>query len=61
MSLDESLNRVLSRYDELQALMSAEVAPAADEIARLSKEFADLTPVVQAVNQLKLAHDEAHD
>tara|TARA_B100000405_G_scaffold110254_1_gene76936 strand:+ start:97 stop:1167 length:1071 start_codon:yes stop_codon:yes gene_type:complete len=61
MSLDENLNRVLSRYDELQALMSAEVAPAADEIARLSKEFADLTPVVQAVNQLKSAHDEAHD
>ena len=52
MNLDENLNRVLSRYDELQALMSAEVAPAADEIARLSKEFADLTPVVQAVNQL---------
>ena len=42
MSLDENLNRVLSRYDELQALMSAEEAPAADEIARLSKEFSDL-------------------
>ncbi len=59
MSLDENLNRVLSRYDELQALMSAEEAPAADEIARLSKEFSDLTPVVQAVNELKSARDEA--
>ena len=61
MSLDEKLNRVLSRYDELQALMSAEEAPAADEIARLSKEFSDLTPVVQAVNELKSARDEAFD
>ncbi len=61
MSLDENLNRVLSRYDELQALMSAEEAPAADEIARLSKEFSDLTPVVQAVNDLKSARDEAFD
>ena len=61
MSLDENLKRVLSRYDELQALMSAEEAPAADEIARLSKEFSDLTPVVQAVNELKSARDEAFD
>ena len=61
MSLDENLNRVLSRYDELQALMSAEEAPAAVEIARLSKEFSDLTPVVQAVNELKSARDEAFD
>jgi peptide chain release factor 1 len=61
MSLDENLNRVLSRYDELQALMSAEEAPVADEIARLSKEFSDLTPVVQAVNELKSARDEAFD
>ena len=61
MSLDENLKRVLSRYDELQALMSAEEAPAADEIARLSKEFSDLTPVVQAVNELKAARDEAFD
>ena len=61
MSFDENLNRVLSRYDELQALMSAEEAPAADEIARLSKEFSDLTPVVKAVNELKSARDEAFD
>ena len=61
MSLDENLNRVLSRYDELQALMSAAEVPAADEIARLSKEFSDLTPVVQAVNELKSARDEAFD
>ena len=61
MSLDENLNRVLSRYDELQALMSAEEAPSANEIARLSKEFADLTPVVKAVNELRSARGEAFD
>jgi len=61
MSLEQSLARVLARYDELQALMSAADAPAPDEIARLSKEYSDLTPVVNAVNELKAAQDELDD
>lgn len=61
MSLEQNLERVLARYDELQALMSAEQAPPADEIARLSKEFSELTPVVAAVNEMKAVQSELAD
>jgi len=61
MSLDHNLERVLARYDELQSLMSATDPPAATEIARLAKEYSDLTPVVNAVNELKEARSELQD
>jgi len=61
VSLEQNLERVLARYDELQALMSAEQAPPADEIARLSKEFSELTPVVAAVNEMKAVQSELAD
>ena len=61
MSLYKNLDRVLARYDELQALMSAEEAPSADEIVRLSKEFSNLTPLVAAVNELMSARLELND
>lgn len=44
----ETLGRVLSRYDELSALLSAASTPA-DKIASYSKEFSDLEPVVAAM------------
>ena len=59
MSFDKNLDHVLDRYDELQALLSAEIPPPAVEIARLSKEFSDLTPVVAAVNELRGARSES--
>ena len=59
MSFDKNLDHVLERYDELQALLSAENPPSAVEIARLSKEFSDLTPVVAAVNELRGARSES--
>ena len=61
MSLYENLDRLLARYEELQALMSAKDAPSADEIARLSKEFSDLTPMVEAVNELMTTRSELTD
>ena len=59
MRFDKNLDQVLERYDELQALLSAETPPSAVEIARLSKEFSDLTPVVAAVNELRAARTES--
>ena len=58
MRFDKNLDHILDRYDELQALLSAETPPSAVEIARLSKEFSDLTPVVAAVNELRAARHE---
>ncbi|MDD9876848.1 MAG: peptide chain release factor 1 [Magnetovibrio sp.] len=61
MSLEANLDRVLNRYDELQALMSASEPPSADEIAKLSKEYSDLTPVVEAINAMRGLQVELDD
>ena len=60
MSLDEKFNRGVARHDELRDAMAAgTVAPA--DFARLSKEYADLTPVAEAIAELKKAKTEAVD
>ena len=60
MSLAETLSRVLARHDELRdALSGASVA--ADQFVKLSKEYADLTPVVEAVQALNRAEQEQRD
>ena len=50
MSLNENLDRVVARHQELEALMSSADPPSAEDFAKLSKEYADLTPVVEAIN-----------
>src|SRR5512134_2149001 len=61
MSLDEKLQRVTARYDELNGLLSrADGLPPA-EFARVSKEVADLSPIVDAIGQLRRAATEAAD
>ena len=61
MSLEENLDRVLARYNELVKLMAAEVMPPPGEFARMSKECADLAPVVEAINALRDARSEIAD
>jgi len=61
VNLDENLDRVLSRHQELEALMSSSTAPAAEEFAKLSKEYADLSPVVEAISGLREAKQEISD
>ncbi|MDA1090288.1 MAG: peptide chain release factor 1 [Proteobacteria bacterium] len=61
MNLDENLNRLLARHQELEALMSSAGPPSAAAFAKLSKEYADLTPVVGAIIALNKAKDEALD
>ncbi|MBT3305396.1 MAG: peptide chain release factor 1 [Alphaproteobacteria bacterium] len=61
MSLEENLDRVLSRHQELEALMSSSSPPAAEDFAKLSKEYSDLTPVVEAISGLRDAKQEIGD
>jgi len=57
MSLSEALSRVLERHDELRdALSKPGLAP--DQFVKLSKEYADLTPVAEAVTELNCAQCE---
>ena len=58
MSLNENLDRVLTRYKELEALMS-EGGASGEEIAKLGKEYSDLGPVVEAVNTYRKAQADA--
>ena len=60
MNLGEKLNKILARHDELAQLM-AEGAGDADAFARLSKEYSDLTPIVEKVRELKEAQAELAD
>ena len=61
MSLEENLDRVLSRHQELADLMASPDRPSAGEIARLGKEYSDLTPVVAAITELRQAEGEIGD
>lgn len=61
MSLEESLNRVLSRHEELSSLMSSGDLPTGDEFAKMSKEFSDLNPIVESINNLNNLRDEIAD
>ncbi|WP_404379674.1 peptide chain release factor 1 [Caenispirillum salinarum] len=59
MNLDEKLGRVVARYDELQALLATE--DKGDAIARMSKEISDLTPVVEAIAELRKARSDLEE
>jgi peptide chain release factor 1 len=60
MNLDEKLGKVLARHDELGQLMS-ESAGDSGEFARLSKEYSDLTPIVEKIRELREAQTEQAD
>jgi len=57
VSLEENLTRVQARHEELAALMSSGDATAED-FTRMSKEYAELTPVVAAIGEWKQALQE---
>ncbi len=60
MDLQHNLQKVATRYLEVRdALSSSAVDP--ETFQRLSREFAELTPVAEAVEQLRRRRDEAAD
>lgn len=61
MTLEENLNRVMSRHQEIEALMSSSSPPSVEEFAKLSKEYAELGPVVKAISGLRVAVQEIAD
>jgi len=58
VSLAPKLDRVMKRHDELAALLAAGAQASGQEFARLSKEYADLTPVVESIRALRQAEGE---
>jgi peptide chain release factor 1 len=58
-ALNEKLDRVAKRYDEIASLMASEGPKDAQSFAKLSKEYADLGPVVEAIRELRSAERES--
>ncbi len=61
MALEESLKRVVSRHEELANVLASRDARSAADLVRLSKEYAELTPVVEAISAWRKAKDEMED
>lgn len=60
MSLAETYNRALARFDELRDTL-ASPGHAPEQFAKLSKEYADLEPVAEAILALRKAEGERRD
>ncbi|MGY8996081.1 MAG: peptide chain release factor 1 [Alphaproteobacteria bacterium] len=60
MSLEESLHRVLLRHEEIGVRLSQE-AGGGEEFVKMSREYAELSPVVEAIENLKQAQQELID
>lgn len=56
----ERIDRILSRFEEIEAAMSAGTA-SGDEFVRLSREHAELEPVVRVARELRAALKEKAD
>jgi peptide chain release factor 1 len=61
VNLSEKLDRVVARHEELGAFLSSPAAAQSEGFARLSKEYADLGPVVEATMALRAARKEFAD
>jgi peptide chain release factor 1 len=61
VSLNERLDQIVSRHQELSNLMSSGDGGDAEEFVRMSKEFAELDPVVACIAELRDAQSEAGD
>ena len=61
MSLDEKLARLVARHHELGAAMSSPDKVGAEDYVRMAKEYAELAPVVEAVEALRQASAELAD
>ena len=59
MSLDDNLERVMARYDELRDTVADHPDPSSEAYAAMLREFSDLTPVVEQIAALQQARQEA--
>lgn len=59
MLTGDKLDRLISRFDQVEAQLGS--APEADEFVRLSKEYADLSPVVEVAREFLAAQQERDD
>ena len=56
--LDEKLDRLIERHAALARRMAAPEAGAGDGYARIAKEYAELSPVVEVIEALRATREE---
>ncbi len=61
MVLNNSLQKVVARHEELGELMLAPDVASSGNFVNMSKEYAELTPIVEAIANLDSAQAEAAD
>ncbi len=60
MSFDDKLQQLKNRFDDLRDMLaSPELKP--DDLAKYSKEYSDLEPVITAINEMQDAQSEIQD
>lgn len=55
----EKLARLVDRFEGIEAEMASDLSP--DEYVKLSKEYAEMTPVVEAIRAMEAANTEIAD
>ncbi len=55
-SLNDRLDKIVARSEELQHLLSTDIG--GDEFAEISREYAELSPIVELVNALRKAEED---
>ncbi len=60
-SLDEKFDKVVAHHLDLESRLADAAAVSSDAFMRLSKEYADLLPVIEAIHGLRGALQEADD
>jgi len=61
LNLEQNLERVLRRYDELSARVASHPEPGSAAYTEMLKEYADLTPIVEGITALRQALRERAD
>jgi peptide chain release factor 1 len=59
VSLEDKLESIIVRSDELSGLLAGHPEPGSADYTRLAKEYADLVPIVESIIELRQADREA--
>lgn len=61
MTLQHKLDRIVARHEELADALASAETPTPEELTRLSKEYSELTAIVDAIAELRRAEAEYKD
>jgi peptide chain release factor 1 len=61
MNLDDNLQRLVARFEELGDLMAGDAASEPGVYVKLSKEYAELNPIVERIRELEAGRSELGD